>query len=248
VSVRPAKRGAAAGAPGETLHVIPNWVDEQALRPVPPADNRLRDEWGLAGRFVVAYSGNLGRAHEYRTLLDAAEILRPRRDLTFLFIGGGHGTRGLAQEVEARGLGDLFMFRPYQPQERLAQSLSVGDVHWVSLRSEMEGLIVPSKIYGIFAVGRPVIAVCAPDGELAEIVTRSASGCVVPLGDGTAFARAIAGLAEDHVARERCGSAARCEAEQGSSRASAIARWSAVIGAIPASHDAGPDARARSTT
>ncbi len=108
------------------VEVIQNWLDETATRPVAPTDNALRQAWNPDGRFVVAYSGNLGRAHEYDTLLQAAERLRDEARLLFLFIGGGHRTRSLMAEVEKRGLGHLFRFEPYQPAERLSESLSVG--------------------------------------------------------------------------------------------------------------------------
>ena len=89
-----------------------------------PGRTRSAREWGFGGKFVVGYSGNLGRAHEYATLLDAAERLRSEPDLAFLFIGGGHGTEALKRDVEARGLGTLFAFRPYQPASVLSQSLA----------------------------------------------------------------------------------------------------------------------------
>ncbi len=229
-----------AGAPPASLHVIPNWVDEQTLRPVSPIDNPLRREWGLENRFVVAYSGNLGRAHEYATLLGAAELLKERQDLTFLFIGGGHQTQALAAEVKARGLDHLFMFRPYQPPDRLASSLSAGDVHWISLRPDMEGLIVPSKIYGVFAVGRPVIAVCAPDGEVAAIVARAACGIHVPVGDSDALACAVIRFMADDALRLDYGEAARVYAQDTASRHAAIQRWSTLLVDLNGTVDASP--------
>ena len=100
-----ARRLQARGIAPQRISVIPNWSDDASVRPIPAEQNALRAEWGMSGKFVVGYSGNLGRAHEYATLLDAAERLRGEPDLAFLFIGGGHGAEALKRDVEARGLG-----------------------------------------------------------------------------------------------------------------------------------------------
>lgn len=229
IGERMAARVAAAGADPAKVHVICNWVDEQAIRPVAPADNPLRREWSLADRFVVAYSGNLGRAHEVDTLLDAAQRLRGEGTVTFLFIGGGHGTTALKSEVSRRGLDDLFVFRPYQPAASLSRSLSVGDVHWLSLRPQLEGLIVPSKLYGIAAVGRPIIAVGAPDGEVGRLVSREGCGVAVAQGDGEGLAAAIRRLRDDVALREAQGRRARALVETVLSRAGELAKWQALV-------------------
>jgi hypothetical protein len=113
----------------------------------------LRRDWSLQGRFVVGYSGNLGRAHDYATVLAAAERLRDHPNIIFLFIGGGYQLKQLADQVRNRGLSN-FRFFDYQDRALLKFSLGVPDVHWLSLRATVEGLIVPSKFYGI-AAGRP---------------------------------------------------------------------------------------------
>jgi colanic acid biosynthesis glycosyl transferase WcaI len=135
------------------LHVIPNWSDDEELRPLPHEKNPLRQEWGLEQKFVAGYSGNLGRVHEFETVLSAAALLRGHPNIVFLFIGGGHQFDRLARSVRESGLEGIFHFMAYQPQELLKYSLSVPDVHLISLRPQLEGLIVPSKFYGIAAVG-----------------------------------------------------------------------------------------------
>ena len=74
-----AKRVASLGVPQDRIHVISNWADGALIKPCDPSDNRLRQDWGLAGKFVVGYSGNLGRAHEYATFLDAIERIESRQ-------------------------------------------------------------------------------------------------------------------------------------------------------------------------
>ena len=135
----------ARGIAPERVQVIPNWCDNEEIRSVLPLDNPLRRSWGLDDRFVVGYSGNLGRGHEFATILGAAERLRNEPRIVFLFIGGGNQLDELARRVHERKLDQQFRFLPYQDRAALSYSLSVPDVHWLSLKPELEGLIVPSK-------------------------------------------------------------------------------------------------------
>jgi glycosyltransferase involved in cell wall biosynthesis len=215
------------------VHVIPNWVDDEAIRPVPASENSLRRDWGLAGKFVVGYSGNLGRAHEIDTVLAAATELRDRSDIVFLFVGDGYWRPELEARVAARGLGN-FVFRPYQPTEALALSLGVADVHWLSLRPELEGLIVPSKFYGIAAAGRPLIAVTSPTGEIARLVAKYQCGYVVPVGEGTRLAAFIRQLAGDETLVAKMGTLARAMLEDHFSRAQALRSWSDLLSGLRA--------------
>jgi glycosyltransferase involved in cell wall biosynthesis len=114
-----AERVKSRGVSHERVHVIPNWTDDEKLCPVVHADNPLRREWGLEGSFVVGYSGNLGRAHEFGTVLTGAERLRGHPRIVFLFTGGGHHFDQLTQAVRERGLQQMFRFIPYQPHDLL---------------------------------------------------------------------------------------------------------------------------------
>lgn len=217
--------------PGQVA-VIANWVDDVEIAPHHVADNRLRAAWGLEDKFVVAYSGNLGRAHEYQTLLDAAGLLQQRTDLAFLFIGGGHHVEELQSAAAARGLERLFHFRPYQPRAELSASLGAADAHWLSLRTDLEGLIVPSKFYGIAAAGRPLISVASPDGEVGRLVRQHACGFTVSPGDPRALADAIAALAAAPALRAAMGRRARAMLDENYSKAAALARWQALLEAV----------------
>ena len=174
---------------GREVEVVANWADGDTIRPQPAAENPLRREWGWDGRFVVLYSGNLGLAHEFDTVLGAAERLRERDDILFAFVGGGPRLDEVRERVRRSGLGNV-EFRPYVPREQLGDSLTAGDVHLVTLRERMPGLLVPCKIYGILAAGRPPIYVGPPEGEVAEIVRRGC-GAPIALGDSEGLARAI---------------------------------------------------------
>lgn len=163
--------------------VIHNWADGASIRPLPGSDNPLRRAWGLENKFVVTYSGNIGRVHEFKTIIGAIDALRDVKDVCFLIIGEGAQKRRFVEMLELKNKqsvrvipelkGEVLanvVFMPYQPRELLGQSLTVGDVHLVSLLPSMEGLVVPSKFYGIAAAGRPTLFVGDIDGEIARIL------------------------------------------------------------------------------
>jgi len=222
-----------AGVAADRIGLIPNWTDETAITPIGAEHNPLRRAWGLEGRFVVAYSGNLGRAHEYETMLGAAILLADEPAVRFLVIGDGHHAQALRAAAQASGLANID-FRPYQPSELLSQSLGAGDVHWISLRPELEGLIVPSKVYGILAAGRPIIAVSAADGEIARLIAECGCGLQVDPGDSSGLARAVRRLAADPELTSQLGAAARLAITGPFSRAAALAKWRAVLTAASA--------------
>ncbi len=157
----------------------------------------MREAWGLENKFVVGYSGNLGRAHEIGTVLAAAAQLRGDPRMLFLMIGGGKLFDELTRAVTTRRLESLFRFVPYQDKTALKYSLTLPDMHWISLRPELEGLIVPSKFYGIAAAGKPMIVIGAADGELGRLVRQHACGVVIAPGDGAALAATLSRLSRD---------------------------------------------------
>ena len=194
--------------------------------------NPLRREWGLEHSFVVGYAGNLGRAHEFHTLLAAAERLRGNPRIGFLFIGGGRGFDQLAQAVRERGLHGISRFMAYQPEERLKNALNAADVHLISLRPELEGLIVPSKFYGIAAVGRPMISVTASGGEIAQLVRQHECGLVIEPGDGQALLEAVTLLCDDPSRAAEMGRRARAMLDNRFAHKHALAQWESLLATL----------------
>lgn len=178
------------------IKVIPNWslIDQDAL-PL-SGEHPLRREWGLTDKFVVAYSGNLGMAHDCELMLATIRAMAEDSSVCFLLIGGGSGMDMLKHKVAHEQL-DNVQFRPYQPLDLLHLSLSVADVHWVSLKPEMEGLIVPSKLYGVLAVKRPVLFVGDADGEVARLLEKYNCGQTVSDNQPASIVRAIRYLQHD---------------------------------------------------
>ncbi len=213
------------GVASDTIEIISNWADERSIVPVPRDANPLRGDHALEGKFVVGYSGTLGRAHEFDTLLAAARLLFAHDDVVFVFFGGGYSLGRLKERVEREKLSARFRFLPLQPRDRLAQSLSLPDVHWVSLRPELEDCIVPSKIYGIAAAGRPMIAIAGDDGEL-DRLSRSLGLCaMVRPGDGRGLAEAILHLHGNEAAREEAGARTRSLSETRFSSIASLNAW-----------------------
>ncbi|WP_412851390.1 glycosyltransferase family 4 protein [Ectothiorhodospira shaposhnikovii] len=223
-----AARVRAAGVEASRVAVIPNWADGEAIVPLARGENPLREAWGLADRFVVGYSGNLGRAHEFDTFLDAAERLGGRESVVFLFIGGGAQREAVEEAARARGLENV-RFEPYQPRERLSESLGVADVHLVSLNPALEGLIVPSKFYGIAAAGRPTLFVGDVEGEIPRVLREAGCGEAVATGDGAGLAAWIARLADDADLCAAWGRNARAVLESRFDRRLAVEAWVGVL-------------------
>ncbi|HEX9379030.1 MAG TPA: glycosyltransferase family 4 protein [Gaiellaceae bacterium] len=177
------------GAPPERLRVIPNWVNTQRLGPLAKANPWARNV-KLDDKFVVMHSGNVGHAQDLDSLVRAATFLRDLEDLRIMIIGTG------ARHAELVGLAELLevdqvQFLYYQSRGVLPQSLSAADVHVVGLAPGLAGYVVPSRLYGILAVARPVIVAAETESETAQVVERVGCGLVVPPGRPELLARAI---------------------------------------------------------
>lgn len=221
---RMAQRVIAQGVRQETVTVIHNWADGSDIMPIPREQNRLRQEWGLRDELVVGYSGNMGRAHDFTTLVEAASLLNHDRRIVFLFVGDGAKRGWVEHEVKKRGLNNV-IFKPYQPRDRLGQSLCVPDIHAISLQPELEGLIVPSKFYGVAAAGRPTLFIGDPAGEIAGILSAGGCGVSVRVGDADAVVRNLYELLANKETIVRMGQNARSVFEHSFDKEIAFAAW-----------------------
>lgn len=225
------------GLPAHRVTVIENWADARFVHPLPAASSQLRRELGLLDSFVVGHSGNLGRAHDVETLLSAAHSLRDLERVVFLIIGGGAGYLQLHDRVRAAGLQDRFRFLPYQPRERLADSLAAADVHLASLREELEGLIVPSKFYGVIAAGRPLIFIGHAQGEIALRLRDAACGLTAPAGAPEALAQSIRTLHDSPVEVAAMGARAAALHRERHTAEIAAQRWQQLFSELEAGVD-----------
>ena len=195
------------GADPSRVHVIHNWADCEAIVPG-QKDNPFARAHGLADRFVVMHSGNVGLSQNLEVLIEAADRLRSRERLMLAIVGDGSKREVLERMVADRGLGNVRFF-PYQPKELLHDSFATADAFVVSLKSGLEGFIVPSKVYGILAAGRPYIAATDPGSEPAAIAREGGCGLVAAPGDPDALAAAIGALHDDPAMTREMGARAR---------------------------------------
>ena len=218
----------AKGVAPARVEVIPNWVDVQAVRPG-PRDNAWAREQGLDDAFVVMHSGNVGHAQDLDTLVRAATFLRDLDHLRILVIGFGarHGelTR-LAQRLEVTR---TLRFLDYQPRDVLPLSLASGDLHYVGLARGLSGFVVPSRLYGILAAGRPVLVSAEADSETVRLVEEARCGLVVPPGRPELVAGVIRDVVEGRVSLAGMGERGRAWVEGEADRAVAFDRYRRVL-------------------
>jgi glycosyltransferase involved in cell wall biosynthesis len=216
------------GISSRQLRVIENWSDGEGIVPKPTGESALRRSLEIEGRFVVAYSGNLGRAHEIETVLAAAESLRGEPDFVFLMIGGGAKMLELEEHARARRL-ESFRFLPYRAREQLSDSLAAADVHLISLLPSLEGFIVPSKLYGVLAAGRPSIFIGDAEGEVAQTLREADCGVQVHCSDGERLAQTLRSLSTEPARLESMGRNARSYFEAHCTFAAAAGKWAALL-------------------
>ena len=172
------RRIAAKGVPAERLHTVPVWSRQDEVEPLARDENPLLEAWGLRDKFVVMYSGNAGLAHRFDEVLEAMRRLRDHPEIYFLFIGGGPRKQEILAFAEAHGI-ENFRYLDYLPREQLRYSLSAADVHLLTLRTDMAGIAVPGKLYGVMAAGRPVLMVGPEASEPAQTILAERIGAVV---------------------------------------------------------------------
>jgi colanic acid biosynthesis glycosyl transferase WcaI len=195
------------GVPRERVSELRNWADIEAIRPLhEPSPYRAR--WGIATEHVALYSGNIANKQGIDIVLDAAKLLRQRRDLTFVICGEGPNRRKL--EALAQGLGNV-QFHDLQPKDRLNDLMGLATIHLLPQVAGAADLVLPSKLANMLASGRPVVATAAEGTGLA----REVDGCgeAVEPGDAAMFAGAIVRLIEDEAMWAGMAASARARAE-----------------------------------
>jgi glycosyltransferase involved in cell wall biosynthesis len=170
--------------------LVTPWADPDEIVPVPRGQNAFRKEHGLEDKFVITYSGNLGLGHDITTICSAMEQLGTDPAVRFVFIGGGKRM----EEIKKFAAGKNFvppLILEYQPREKLPETLSAADAHLITQAPGTTGLIVPSKLYGILAAGRPILYIGPADTEVALTVKEHSLGHIIQIGDTPAFLAAV---------------------------------------------------------
>ncbi|MBX7223625.1 MAG: glycosyltransferase family 4 protein [Blastocatellia bacterium] len=169
--------------------IIPSWADGEAIKPIAKDQNPFAEKHGFRQHLTVLYSGNLGLAHDLETLIDAAQELRCEPVL-FVFIGEGGKKKILQEMVTRMGLENV-RFLPYQPIEELPFSLTSADLSVVTMEAGVEGMIIPSKIYGTLAAGQAVLGLVREGSEIADILQEFQCGVTIPPKDKEAVVRLL---------------------------------------------------------
>ena len=221
------------GIDASRLEMINVWADPDEVHDVPRDRNTYRTEWGIGDRFVLEYSGNLGIGHDVATILDAMSLTRQDDDLRWVVVGGGTKKAEVDAFVENEDIGNA-VIRPYQPRARLADLISLGDVHLVTVAEGFEGLMVPSKFYGVLAAARPTIYVGPDSSEVARVIQAEDCGVVVRQGDGPGLAAAVRRLASDRAAARAMGERGRSVLLRLYGTNLACARWQHMLHQIMA--------------
>jgi colanic acid biosynthesis glycosyl transferase WcaI len=211
------------GAPAERMLVIPNWIDTTRLGPLDKSNHWSRS-WGVDKKFVVMHSGNVGHAQDLDSLIRAGTFLRDLDDLRIMIIGMGARHAELVALAELHEV-DQVQFLYYQSREVLPQSLSAADVHVVGLAAGLAGYVVPSRLYGILAVGKPVIVAADAESETAQLVTEVGCGIVVPPGRPELLARAIRDAHDGKYDLQAMGARGREWVEREADRTVAVRRY-----------------------
>lgn len=186
----------------EKTEYIPHWHDENIIFPVDPETNNFVAEYGLTGKFLVQYSGNMGLWNEMRAIGKA--VKHSPDGVTFIFIGGGIRKEELIEEFMNNDPGNV-MLLPFMPENKFNESLNAAHVHLVTMKENLEGMAVPCKVYGILAAGKPVIGMVPENSEIGLIIKEENCGILLNPGDSEGLVNAINLLKENQDLRNEMG-------------------------------------------
>ena len=220
------ERIVAKGIAPKKVVIIENWQAGPPILLTGKKTNHFVAAHGLEESFVVQYSGNMGVVHDFQPIVDAARILKSDRKIKFVLIGEGT-RRAEVESIVVKDDLDNILLLPYQPIDHLPEVLTAAHLSLVSLRPEIEGLAVPSKLYGILAAGTPVVFIGDSDGEVARVIRRGKCGVTVQ--KGVELAQYILELRDDEQRRVAMARNARKIFEEEFEREKAIDKYENLI-------------------
>jgi len=210
------------------IRVITNWADVDQIRPDPEAGKAFLEEYGLTGKLVLQWAGNMGYPHEVETLLEAMEKLADEDNVHFLYIGAGAKRPWLEEKVAKKGLKNV-TFVGLLPREQQQAFLNGCDIGLSSLVAGMTGISVPSRSYNILCAGKPILAVGDPEGEISQLLVDKNVGWVISPGDSDKIVTAVKEMLADREMLQEMSVRAREVAETEYSSAYIIDRYAEMI-------------------
>jgi glycosyltransferase involved in cell wall biosynthesis len=219
-------RIAAKGVRDDRIVTIPVWSRRDEIFPLPRSGHPLRESLGLADSFVAMYSGNLGLAHSFDEIIGAARELRDCSRIVFLIVGDGPRLAEVRAVQQAENLTNIRFLDTF-PRDQLHLSLTVADAHLISLRAQMSGIVVPGKLYGAMASGRPTVFIGPDHCESADTVRQAECGLTLRLGDTAGLVEALTRLADDPALAEKMGRRGHAAFLAHHEKTLCCARWNA---------------------
>ena len=214
--------------------VINNWTDDEAIAPIDKSDPRIvawRERYGLAGKFVIMYSGNIGLYYDLQNIIKVIAKFKDRSDIAFAFVGDGAVKAEIEQYARDNDLANV-VFIPYQAKEELPVSLNAADAHLVTNAKGIKGVSCPSKAYGIMATNVPMIGVLEPGSEVWRIIEETGCGVLAETGCYDEIENALQAVITQKSGFVAGCSTGRLALESGLSRADAIARYNTLFNRV----------------
>jgi len=218
---------------------VDSLATQRPTAPVPCGPNPLRTEWELGDRFVIQYSGNFGLGHDAETVFGAMLKLKEDDGIRWVIVGDGVMRPVVDEFVRKHDIRNVVL-KPYQPRSRLGTLISLGDVHLVLMVPGFEGVILPSKLYGILAAGRPAIFVGPERSEIARIIKEDNCGIVVPNGNSEGLVRVLGEIRRDPALGLSLGHRGRKALEAKYSMRHACEAWYRLIHGLADGRTGGP--------
>ena len=217
------------GVPPEKIHILPNWVDTDFLRPQ-AKDNPVARRYGMAGTFTAMYSGTISISSNLalEKVLEAAAFLKDRKDVKIAIVGEGLKKKSLEDKAANLGLGNV-VFIPFQPYADLPALLSAADVLLVPLDVEKSQLSVPSKLYNFMAAGRPILGLASSSSEVAGLIAATGCGLCVPPQEPEQIAGALLQLKNSPVEARNMAAQGRRYAESHFSKNMILAEYEKLL-------------------
>lgn len=193
------------GVPSEKIEVVYNWIDENEVKPISKAENKLFEKYSLdRDHFYITHCGNLGSTQNLELVLQVAKELAEYRDMQFIMIGDGVKKSDLKKLAADDGVRNV-RFLPFQDYANISEVFSLGDIGLIVSKPNIGENSVPSKTWSIMAAERPVLASFDIDSELSQIIQKADCGICIPADDKEKFKQAILDLYKDDKGRRRMG-------------------------------------------